>query len=602
MNSAGASYNRSRIQFTETLDMKFKGSFYHPKFFDFDLLLGISPDQLKEANDAFPETKHKFHKDLLTEYYFNGELLKEKPLYSTFFLNRQKQEVNRDFFERQTNDTFAYGQQVGLKQSSLPMNLSFNHTENDITRSFRPNLFFKEDILDYQMRPQVPLLNEVQIDYTNDQFKRLEDDLSPQKGSINDITTSNIRRFGDNKQDDLSSYIHYYNLNGFTSSRDFSVNENLSLQHNDWLKSIYQYNFFDRSANQTDSKENDLRAGVRHQLFESLTSSFDVKGSVLHSTTFDENKEGFTLVEDYKKKVGPATLLLGFNFDFEHHTRDSVGSFFNVVGERHVLDDASIVLLNEFNVDVSTIVVSNNSGTITYTKDSDYSLISHENGRIEIKRVVGGNIANGNEIDVNYTVRNNPSFRYDQYQKGYRSGLNFFHEKFKIYQSFRQRNFSDTKGVENVILEKFDDSIIGSSMDCGWTNFTVEQEEYHSDLLPFKALRLNQNFQFRPIPMTELLFSARRDHMELNDGTRNLYDLRSTAIYHFSPSASYRLEAGQLWQKGGGFDERRRILRNAFRKQLSRLLMEMGYEYEMQHFINQDRINNYFYVNFKRDF
>lgn len=602
MNSAGSSYQHSRIQFTESLDMKFKGSLYHPKFLDFDFLLGISPDQLREVNDAFPQQKYKFHKDLLTRFYFNGQLLKEKPVYATFFVNKEQQEENRDFFERQTNDNFSYGQQVGLKNSSVPTSISFNHNENNITRSFRPNLYFKEDTVDFQMRPQIPLLNEVQMDYSSDHFTRIEDDLSTQKGSINNISATNIRRFGDDKQHDLSSYFHYYNLNGFTSSKDFSANEALSLQHYDWLKSIYQYNFSDRSANESDSKENDVRVGLRHQLFESLTSSFNVKGSALHSTSFDESKSGFTWNEDYKKKIGVATLLLGFDFDFEHHTRDSILSFFNVVGESQVMNDGPIVFLNEFNIDVSTVEVFN-SIHIKCTEGTDYSLIPHDSGRVEIKRILTStNIANGEKVSVNYTVRNNPSFRYDQYQKRYRSGINFFQDRLKIYQTFRQRNFSDAKGEENIILEKFNDSVVGTSLDWGWSDSTIEYEEYESDLLPFKALRLSQNFQFRPTPMTELFLSGRDDHIKLSDDKRNLYNLRSTIIYHFSPSASYRLEAGQLWQKGNRIDETRRVLRNAFRKQLSRLLMEMGYEYEMQHFIDQDRINHYFYVNFKRDF
>lgn len=594
-------FKSHRRLFSESLDMNFKGSVYHPKFMEFDASLGINPRQLDENNGTTSRGR-KFRHELLNKYYFNTTLLKEKPVTGIFFVNREEDVSNRDFFERQTTDIFSFGERVVSREAWLPLTVSHQRTSQDIRRSFRPGLYDEKDLVHWLYAPRLPRVGDVKFDLSREQYRRQEEGFLDQAGTADNFSASNRYAFGADNENELFSGMHYYHLADRVSNDDLTLNENLTVNISDSLKSIAGYSLFDHSSSAGSTRQNSAAAGLRHQLFESLTSAADVKGSVFNTPSYDETRLGVVMREDYRKKIGDAVFNLGIDYDMSRQQRDAVSAALEIVNERHVLDDTRLAYLNELEADPSTIIVTGNDASIVYTSGLDYTLVNNPSGRTEIRRLPGGGIISGQPVLVSYRVSRNPSYSLREALSGYRAGFDCLDSRLRVYHHYSQKRFGDVQGAEGLILDAYNEALWGTEIDAFLMQNRLEYEQYDSDRSPFTAVRLSHLLPIRPFSRLEILLSAREDFVDFAESTRDARDLRAVMTCHLSRTTDYHFEAGQLRQKGGGLDMNRRILRNSFRKQLNRSFLEVGYDFEHEIWVGQDRRNHYIYSNFKRTF
>lgn len=75
--------------------------------------------------------------------------------------------------------------------------------------------------------------------------------------------------------------------------------------------------------------------------------------------------------------------------------------FYEVIDESHILNDSDTVYLNNENIDLKTIVITDETGTITYTESVDYNLVQ-DAAKVEIERIPTGGILDGQTILVDY--------------------------------------------------------------------------------------------------------------------------------------------------------------------------------------------------------
>ena len=580
--------------------MGFKGSVYNPKFVDFDLDLGVSPQQHKEKSTGTLDDS--FRNSQLYLYHFNSSVLKDKPVSFLIFSDKEREIQNRDFFERQTINSSNYGGRIALRRDYLPLNLTFDHSQREINRSFRPDQNVDEETLSFYSEPTTKLTGPLHINYDHNKFNRLEENALDQNGVSDQIFLSNRRSFHKDQDMTLTSNLRYYTLQNTRDSKDLNWNENVTVKHGPDLESFYTYNFVDRSSEEISTAQHNIDVGLRHKLYENLLTMFNLRGSSLESTSFDEKIAGFSWEEDYQKKVGPAVVHLGAGLIYDDKVRQSSGLFLNITDESHVLSDSSTVFLNEAGADITTIEVTNTAKTITFIRDTDYRIVEQSAGIVELRRILGGSIANGDTVLVGYITKNNPSFSYVSFQDHYRFSLDFFKETLTIYYALRKQQYPRIKSENNLILEKVDDATVGYELHLGGLTLGTEYEDYDANLTPYNALRINESYVWNISPRGTFNVHAREDFINLPEDNRQFYDVREEYSLRLTRGSLWNLEAGYRWQNGQDINLKNISSRTNYRVNAGPVSWEIGYEHEQERSLNDFFQNHFFYTKFRRAF
>ncbi len=588
--------------FQEALETDFEGSVYHPKFMDFDLNLEASPAQSKEKSPDI-SSGDRFKNSFLSHYIFSSTFLKEKPYASTVFLDKRREINNRDLFERQIIESSGYGGSTGYNNDFVRVRGNFDSSEKEISRSFRSDQTTKNERIGVQVDPILKTIGLVQVNYTQDKFHYQEIGSTDSKGTSRNTSVSNNYTFGENKEHRLASYLQHYSLRNTRDNDNLSWSENLSIRHNEDLESLYRYNFSDQSADQVNSKQHDVNVGLKHKLYESLQSSLNMKGTFIDATGFEERSVGPSFDEAYRKEIGAAVLQLGAGVSYEDKKHDSINTTLNIINEALTLTDGTVSFLNELTgVDVSTIVVSNQTGQVIYTRGTDYQVIEYPTQRVEIRRVVGGNINSGDTVLVDYTVTKNPSFRFSSLVNNWRSQLGFFDDKVRIYYQKRQQRYFNEESDQSLILETTDDSVVGLEMRNDMVEGGVEYQKYDSNLVPFTALRSHGSLRWNISPREDFNFQCIQNHIELTNDERDSYEIRGKYSLRLMASATGNIEAGHRWEKGKDTDLRNFTTRTYYQFSVGKLFFEIGYDFEKETSSSEKRKNHFVYTKLRRDF
>lgn len=592
---------RSRLLLEEILETDFHGSVYHPKFMDFDISLGIAPQQMNQRSEP-GSGGERFRNSYLTHYRVNSNFLKEKPLNFSLFTDKQREIQNRDFFERQIIDSNIYGGRFALRNEKVPAGFSYRYSEKNIDRSFRGDQVFDDEIIGLQMRPKFIPWGETDMDYTRNKFLRREAGTDDQKGVSDQISVSSWYQWDEAHPRNLGTSLRYFSLDDTRDSRDLTLNESLTVEHSDRLQSFYQYNLAENSVDNSDSARHDITLGLGHQLYESLRGSVSVNGTSLKTTSFDENQAGVSVDEDYLKRIGFAQLGAGIGYVYERRNRNAAAAFLNITNESHVLLDSTVVFLNHRNIDTSIIVVTNSAGTRSYIRDLDYQIIEHLSGFIEIRRMATGDISNGDPVLVDYIVRQNPSFGFSTAQNHYRVSLGFWENTLQFYSRYRQQRHSGLEEESNFVLEGLNDTVSGCQLNLNNMNVSAEYEDYGSDLTPYTASRFREDLTWNISPLSLLTLHAGQDYVNLSDDRRDSYDVRGRYSLRLSRLAVGSLENGYRRQKGKNTDLENLTSRVTYRLNVSDLSLETGYEFQKEYSLGNDRDNHYVFSTLQRRF
>lgn len=593
---------RSRLLFKETFETGFQGSIYHPKFMNFDLLMQISPQQNKEKSDI-ASTNQNFQESYLTSYNVVTNFLQAKPLNFSIYGDKKRDIHNYQFFERQTTDGLTYGTRVNYRSLNCPLSLNYSSSSENIDRTFRSAEEREDQRIDVQASPVFnDRLGKTDVGYTQHKFLYQQGGATDQKGAENDVNLANNFYLDESKKKNLSSSWRYRSLTGDRDSQDLSLNENLTVDHAEHLKTSYSYNFSDKTAESTGTRENELEFNLNHQLYESLFSSLNLLTRSTDSTSFDENQRKASIKEDYQKAIGLADLDFGIGYAYEYRDRKSFDSILNVTDESLALTDSQTNLLKETDVDISTIVITDSGGIVTYVRDIDYQIISNSNGQVEIRRIVSGQISNNQTVLVDYLVRSNPSFDYSSAEKTMGFGLSFFERALKFYTNRKLQDFLSGENERTVILRDVDETIYGVEWRKDLLNFVVEYQDYETDYSPFDSLRINVNTLWPISTISSLRLDAIQNYVNLPEEDRENYEIRGEYSLRLSRSASCNAEVGHRWQNGLGIDLKDFISRLNYRAYIGKFFFEIGYEYEREKSLNDLLLDHYVYTKFKRDF
>ncbi len=601
------SYEDQLLDIRPKVGLDFEGSLYHPSLLDYDLsvVLGLSIERELQKVPGSPEPDQR-RTDTNPLQFYNGQalILKEKKLSGSVFGHYNLIRLDNGFFSRRLLYQEGYGFNMNYAGDVLPWQITVQHREDEETDTRTPRDSM-EDELNFKASNSRGDWGRTSLDYLYQDFERQDYNAPYYAGTRSSLRLNDSSRFiGDTLQ--LGSYLYYNDIESTTiPSSSFSFREKLLANHTEDLRSTYEYTYDLRDSGSTESEKNEGRISLQHQLYDSLTSTISSEVRDTSQTSLDTFRYGATLDESYSKRVGDSSMLnLGFTLEGREEDRQARGGdTIDITDESHVLTSGILTSLNQTDVILSSVQVTDITGTILYSEFTDYILIQ-QGSVTQIERVIGGNIPNGSTVLVSYIAANPGTGSFTTREGYYRFRYSVFDQLLSFYGHLRT---FDNTGGDQFILEELNETVLGLETRWNWLNAGIEYKNYDSTLLPTETIRTYENLTFATSPRATLRFSA--------DQTTVFYPETDEKIRRYFHNITYRSQltsrfsvqvGGQYYLQRGRKDptlDRDLLAANAeLNYRIGKTFIRASYEYRDEDYLNEIRLRNTAYLSVRRVF
>ena len=536
--STGTEKTKTREQIIqEQLGLGLQGSIIHPYFlqFNMDALLGLSQERYTQNNESSSGSGE------VLEYSFAADILKEKALPAHIYAGRSDRFVPRQFAPSLRSQRDTYGGLLRWISDDTPMVFSFDRIKtSDQEKAFGGEISHGDTwTAAWSGTFDLDHFGEVMLDYVHSQIR---DDLSRTYTDSDEVRLRHDIFFDPDQRYRLVSNLRYLDERGTPYAREFDADTLFDVRHLDNFSTNYAFSYLQRERFGISQEYWDARAGFRHDLYESLTTTGSVhKGQDAYSSGLSSDRTGGTLRFDYRKTDALGTLFLGISGTYENTAGRGVTTTLFVVNEPHQLSAGTPALLINSNVDLSSIVVTDSAGTAFYVAGTDYS-VTQVGSLTELRRILGGRIDENQDVLVDYTYRQPGARSEDEFTRIYYARHAFLFG-FTPYVRYMQRDDSISPKSPDLIEDDARILTIGAEQTLGRLMLTGEWEDAQEEKAPYRATRLGASY-----------FLARggntRDTVAA-DYTQHRYlppFERTTDTYSLRNVLDYQLTKTLLWQ------------------------------------------------------
>ncbi len=389
----------------EILRLETEGNVFDPRLMTFMAGVGFGLNQQSYKSD----TQSSYASGDMNSYRLRMNFLSTKPY--PFSLHTSKREMfsPRRFQSPLRIENTTTGASLKLRNPNWPM--TFNWINSEIEQ--RSDIDDTEDFFNRYSDSFSYTLRHDFSERSRFTFRSDLDEVNRESRSfVRDTKTIRHKlvhdfEFGDNLQHSLYSMVSLMDKTDTFESETFEWNENMFLRHSDRFSTYYNA-FLSKSTfasieNQTISGA----AGFNHQLYRNLNTNFNV--FTIESEFGESSKatsQGGNLRFNYMRNNPWGLLLSNYSINMTMQESTSETGTGIVTDESHVFDSSfPYITLDERNIVVSTIVVTNVAGDEVYTEGDDYT-VSVIGDRVELTvtelGMVGWNISDGDTLYVDY--------------------------------------------------------------------------------------------------------------------------------------------------------------------------------------------------------
>jgi hypothetical protein len=323
-------------------------------------------------------------------------------------------------------------------------------------------------------------------------------------GNDHTISASDSEKFGARDQYRFNSGASYSRRDSFGEPNDdISANADLVAEHRPTLSSFYDVGYNRYSSGNFSSDNYNGRAQLRHQLYESLTSTLIAQAS--DNEFSDSISSGYVrrfgggFSENYTKRVGEDhRLRILTSLLAEHIDQDSISTIEN---ESHILSGSvggsgfSSFFLNLPQVVEFTIVVTDQNDTApAFVRGIDYD-VRNLGARTVIERLPGSRIPDGSTVLVDYETERIGAGSYEALSEVFQVRFDLWNNFWSLYA---RMNLYTHNAPEELRVQNLTSYTFGTELNWRWLRTGAEYEIYDSDESDYNALRLFQSFSFRP--------------------------------------------------------------------------------------------------------
>lgn len=560
------------------------GSIYHPYFLSFagSVRYGNtwygSTSQFGDEDAMEPSTKRN-SKATVWQYGVTATFVKRKPYATSLYSSLSTSIQDYDFFTRSTVDNTTYGVRSGYWSGPVPFAITFDRERTDETPSSGDPFSREDDTFTVKARNSRTDPDETSLDYSMNQYRSFNDSSILSDGvrhSLNIFDTEAFRSAGRTR---LQSGLFYSRVESTEQSESLALQESLQRIHDGHLTSGYLYRFTDQTSGSAESMAHQAMARLTHQLYESLTSTVAVDGQLSRTrgdgSSHDLSQQGGMISEAYTKRI-PADGRFTADVSVDYHLEDDgsgTGGSATTIDESHSLSGSGVVLLEQPNVDPSSVTVTDPTGTIRYEEGRDYRVIPRGDS-VEIQRVFGGFIPEGQTVLVDYTSDGSASTGYSTLGRMANSRLNLFREILGIYGRLNKITHSGGSGLN---FDDVSDRIVGLDLNVGWLSAGASRQTYDATGLSYTTLRYYEKLSFTPLPRTSVRVDLEQTSTTYADssGPEWVYSYILRCDTWLTSRLSAEAEAGKRIEEGADYDRDLQTIRGSLTYGVGKLTLRV---------------------------
>jgi hypothetical protein len=475
--------------YTETLTLWTKGYIYHPNLFHFNLGVKLGLDQEKEEKDSFEDNRNS----TLLGYNIHLFVEKKRPYGFEFFGLKDQQIVQFDFIPDSIVDVTENALLWHTNNSILPTAVRVSTTTTD-----QEGLTSREEEerkITITSSNRIGDFSETLFRYD---FRDFKENVGDTKVVDHDVLVTNTLALADNKR--LTSNFHYVSQKDDASFDQLSASSELDWKHTENLDSFYRIDFVNSNINFPDSGtvstlSHSEEAGIHHLLYENLTTIASIHNSSIDSDIFNQQEIGGDLDFTYIRTIPVGSVRANLGFGLDKDTIDSAGGLVPVINESHIMNAVEPVYLNNVEVDLDSLVVTDSTETFIYQEGIDYEVLV-EGNRTRIIRLLTGEILDGQEVLVDYQYQTEENLDYISRRIRFGAGATLF-DRFSIDYSFQSISPDILSGepAEGRVLEETDnrlDARYYRSWDSG-LHYEIDSflEDRESNVAPLKSIGIS---------------------------------------------------------------------------------------------------------------
>ena len=499
----GISENKRKSEmevFEERVRLKTEGDIYHPDLLFYNAMLGLGLAQHSLDSDEESDNNN----ETLNDYNIFLQFLRGKSYPTTFYANKSDELIPRQFLGSLRTERQNRGASLSLRSRDWPM--TFQYTASEITQdgfSLLERDFFERDDerFRYSVSHNFSELSHMSIDLDRTSVSQRSVGASIETDTDR-YTILHDLIFGSDEQHRLDSFFNYVDQSGSFNFENIQLDERLRLQHFDNFLTNYELRLTDSKRDGGRNKEIRGQAGLRHRLYESLTttanifaSKSDFESTNGFKTDGDLEQHGGTLAFSYRKKNPWGVLLSTYTVGLTKRSGSTGGI---VTNESHIVNDPLPVILNRTNIDTSSIVVTDSTGLLIYTLGDDYT-IEEINGQVRLNIIIPGiippNIVDGQEILVNYKVFIEPDRQEDTLRQNF-TIREHFNNGLSLYYAHRRQREDVSSKIMEITPDEFTVNTVGTDYTNKGLFLQAEYSKEDSTQVPSTSKKLQGRYSW----------------------------------------------------------------------------------------------------------
>jgi hypothetical protein len=596
-------------RFEETFTLETNSSIYHPNLCELNAAgtFGLTQTSIK---DDPGESDNQL--GTLYEWDINALFLRKEDTTYTLYTRRSVDTVDRTLGPTLDNIITTYGGIVDMRNVKVPTRIEIFHMDQEQTGidDEEGSFTLAQNTLLWHSEYRPTSRNTFTLDYNLSQVSEDTTGFPSNDYLLNDFTLSHVYNFGAKDQHSIESTFNYFNQSGDFPLERIRWTEDLRLKHSKSFETEYRYVFDNQTYQGNTQTTNRGTAGFTHYLYKSLVTTGEVGIEKIDQSEGGGSLQYFANINfDYTKIVPLGTFDGGLGYAWSRQENDANDGldFLNQVATFN--DPAPIIITAPSGVDTQSIVITDTRGLITYQPGLDY-IVRELPTRVEIDRVVGGRIDDGQSVLLDYTTLPaganttttntfSLSLRYN-FEEGFLKGISPY---FRFVDQKQTVNADDN--FESFIPNSFTDTIIGVEYRIWKFTLGYEREWYDSTIQPFNATRYTARYVDRFGRDTVLNADARYEQIEYldEDNEVNFLILTATLNHRFSNELNgsvtvlYRNEQDQLRGDTTGIEEQIEVYWQKRQLRIFAQLRNVDVNSDIE-----DRHFQYFRVGLRREF
>jgi len=498
-----------------------KGWLYHENLMEYRF--SFQPEWRQEKFE-YPDTQSdesptNRRNSYILGYDTGAKLLKKKALSLDVFANRKTRQLDLSYIEDTDIESKTWGTRLNFTNSVLPASVGFTRRQASQTGFYNSD----EDRDEVQVKVRHNIRKSVtELYILSDDTRRTtrtDTNFSNIESNTTNTELTNTFFFTGDEHLRLDSLLYLIQAEYDDVDIDTRLlSENFFWTHNKHLLTQYAFNYNRREVDDVDTEEKAFNAMLTHRLGETLTTNAGAGAAFSDFAEGSEDRYRGDLGFIYRHPIAWGSVELGAACDYAMTNRNGTGNIIPT-DERHILRIGEEAVLKNETVVIESIVVTDTTGAIVYTKNIDY-LVSEIGTEVRIRRSLLGAIADGQEVIVRYSYKIEAGYDDARFGQDYRIDVALWSFMYLNYTHRRlDQSIRDGEPPPNRADDTYNRARI--RFDTGWweTRFEYEKQDRKSGSST-ETKSISQLINLRTFRSLSVNFSAhygRREYTDTHD-------------------------------------------------------------------------------------